>query len=102
MSRASMKQEYEWVGGENGHLVAVKSRNRETTKNVIGGMSIVGGLALGATVGSLEATGVIHMGSADTKPAIEQHGDHHGSTGMPSEQHLSNFAAEHDIHLNQQ
>jgi hypothetical protein len=32
---------------------------------------------------------------------IEKVGDHHGSAGMPSQEHLQKFADEHRIQLNQ-
>ena len=34
------------------------------------------------------------------KSSLDRHGDHHGLTGMPSEQHLKQFTHEHGIKMN--
>ena len=82
MSRASIKQEYEWVGGEDGHLVAKKSKKRVQFENIVGRVSIVGGLALGVTAATLEATGVwkVPPDHPHKNPPIERVGGHQGAT----------------------
>ncbi|MGA3150765.1 MAG: hypothetical protein ABSD10_04170 [Candidatus Saccharimonadales bacterium] len=58
---------------------------------------------IGATIGSIQGlreTGIMH--GPDQNTPIERTGSHHGSTTMPSTEHLNKFAAEHGINLNQE
>lgn len=86
MSRASIKQPNEWIGGEDGHYAPKTTKRQERTQNIIGGVSIVGGLALAATAASLEATGVLKVPSdnPDSNPPIVRHGGHAGQPTHPN------------------
>ncbi|MGH7156712.1 MAG: hypothetical protein ACREGG_01180 [Candidatus Saccharimonadales bacterium] len=81
-----------------------KAEKRQTRNEAIAAVAIFGGgFGLAGTAAGLEASGVWKVPSdhAHNNPPVEKHGDHHGSTGMPSTEHLNKFAAEHSIHLNQ-
>lgn len=79
-----------------------KSKRQEKLENIVGGTAIIGGFALAGTAIGLEASGAWKVPSDKPhNPPVERHGDHHGSAGMPSQEHLQKFTAEHGINLNQ-
>ena len=75
----------------------IGNSKNETAKRILGATLV----ALPGTIALHELTGypwLNHQDHQKPKP-LERHGDHHGSAGMPSTEHLNKFTREHGINI---
>lgn len=69
------------------------AEHRKTARDILVPVVALGALGIGVH----EITGApLHVNQS---PKLEKYGDHHGSSGMPSDEHLRQFSKDHGIHF---